>query len=490
MKTSAVLSAVLSFLSLATPGSAKSSSRVTLPSTFTPPQVFKNANLVHIISVEKNYVKENINVAIENIDKAPQDEYFLPFTADQISRLGGFEVKDRKDASAGPFAVDVVEFDLESDTQYVRIRLPTPLKSGAQQTIGISYYFLKAYKPLPASIKQEEIQFLAYSFSAYLPSAYTSTKQKTEVKFPSATIPDYTKLPGSGDIKEFPVKQGSKLTYGPFAEKPAGAIEPVQVRFEFNKPVSHVSRLERDIEVSHWGGNVAFEERYTLYHRGANLSSLFNRVKWQQSQYYQPLSHALKEIKFPLRVGSADPYYTDVIGNVSTSRFRSNKREALLEIKPRYPLFGGWKYPFTIGWNSDAKNFLRRLSGGGYVLNVPFLEGPKQPEGFEYEQVEVRVILPEGAENVKYSTSIPSSSIKEAGVEVHKTFLDTIGRTTLVIKARNLVDDLRERELVVTYDYPLLASIRKPLIVFGSMVALFVGTWLLGTIDLKFATAK
>ncbi|KAK3335743.1 Ribophorin I [Cercophora scortea] len=489
MKTSAVFSAVLSLLTLASARSSitsSSSSRADLPSTFTPPQVFKNANLVHVISAEKNYIKESINVVIENIDKEAQDEYYLPFTADQMSRLGGVEVKDRKDASAGLFAAEVVEFDPTSDIQYLRIQLPTPLKSGAQQTLGITYYLLKAYKPLPASIKQEESQFLTFSFSAYCPSVYTTSKQKTEVKFSSANVPDYTKLPGSGDVKEFPQKQGSKLTYGPFDEKPAGAIEPVQVRFEFTKPVTHVSRLERDIEVSHWGGNVAFEERYTLYHRGANLSSLFNRVKWAQSAYYSPSTSALKEIKFPLRVGSADPYYTDVIGNVSTSRFRSNKREALLEIKPRYPIFGGWKYPFTIGWNSDAKNFLRKLSGDSYILNVPFLEGPKQPEGVEYEEVQVRVILPEGAENIKYYTTIPALSITEAEVTVHKTFLDTIGRGALVIKGHNLVDDFRERELVVSYDVPFMASIRKPLIVFGSAMVLFVSTWILGSVNLKF----
>ena len=100
----------------------------------------------------------------------------------------------------------------------------------------------------------------------------------------------------------------------------------------------------------------------------------------------------------PLKVGSVDPYFTDVIGNVSTSRFRSNKREALLELKPRYPLFGGWKYPFTIGWNSDAANWLRKTVSGGYVLQIPFLEGPNQAEGMEYQNVNIRVILPEGAE--------------------------------------------------------------------------------------------
>jgi oligosaccharyltransferase complex subunit alpha (ribophorin I) len=86
-------------------------SKVSLPSTFKPPQVFKNANLVHIVSLEKNYVKEAINVLIENISKEPQDEYFLPFTAEQMERVGGFEVKDRKDTNAGPFTIEAVEFD-------------------------------------------------------------------------------------------------------------------------------------------------------------------------------------------------------------------------------------------------------------------------------------------------------------------------------------------------------------------------------------------
>lgn len=252
---------------------------------------------------------------------------------------------------------------------------------------------MKAYSALPASIPQDGEQFLAYDFSVFAPSAYPTKKQKTEIKAASGTIPDYT------TIDKFPQKSGSKLTYGPFDEKPAGAVSPAQVRFEFTKPVTHVSELERDIEVSHWGGNVAFEERYTMFHRGANLSTQFNRAKWTQSQYFKAgASSALKELRVPLQVGSVDPYFTDVIGNVSTSRFRSNKREALLELKPRYPLFGGWKYPFTIGWNTNAANVLRNTASGGKVLKIPFIEGPKQPEGVEYGQVTVQVLLPEGSE--------------------------------------------------------------------------------------------
>ncbi|KAI1761876.1 Ribophorin I [Hypoxylon sp. FL1150] len=490
MKFTAAAAACLSLFSQVlgdTSTAGPSSSKVVLPATFKPPQVFKNANLVHVITLEKNYAKENINVLIENVSQEPQDEYFLPFTSDQMERIGGIEVKDRKDATVSGFAVEAVEFDQTSDTQYYRIRLPTPLPAKGQQTLGISLFYLNAFAPLPAAIQQSEKQYLVYQFSAYCPSVYPTLKQKTEVKLPSSDIPDYTKIAGSGETKEFPQKQGSKLTYGPFPEVPAGAVSPVKVRYEFTKPVTHVSQLERDVEVSHWGGNVAFEERYTLYNYGANLSSQFNRVKWAQSQYFNPQSYALKELKVPLRVGSKDAYFTDVIGNVSTSRFRSNKREAVLELKPRYPVFGGWKYPFTIGWNADAKRFLKK-SGDTYMLNVPFIEGPKQQEGVAFEQVQVRVLLPEGAENVRFYTTIPESSITDHTVDLQQTYLDTIGRTVLTIKARNLVDDFRDRELIVSYDYSLVASLRKPLIVFSSMVTVFIGMWAISKVDVRFST--
>jgi len=243
-------------------------------------------------------------------------------------------------------------------------------------------------------------QYVHYTFNAYTPSAYETSKQKTKLKFPTTSIPDYTKLPASlnADGKEDPQRQGTTFTYGPYDNIPAGAAMPASARYEFTKPLLHCTLLERDVEVSHWGGNLATEERYWLGNRGATLRNHFSRVSWQMTQYANPPTSALRELKVPLRPGSMNPYFTDDIGNVSTSRFRSGVREAMLELRPRYPVFGGWKYSFKIGWDAELKDFLRRLkTGEGYVLKVPFLEGPKMPEGVEYERVEVRVILPEGA---------------------------------------------------------------------------------------------
>ncbi|KAF2088651.1 oligosaccharyltransferase alpha subunit [Saccharata proteae CBS 121410] len=458
------------------------SSKQILPSSFKPPQVFRNANLVRNVNLEKNYPKETINVIIENIDEKPQSEYYLPFEAGLISRIGGLEVRDKKDAAKGTFDVEVVEFDADSPTEYYLIHLPEPLKPSEQQTLSISYAVLSALKPLPAEIEQKAKQYVQYTLSAYAPSAYTTLKQKTKLKFPNADVTDYTVLPApNSDNAEDPTKQGSTYTYGPYGEIPAGAYEPVSVRYEFTKPLTHATRLERDVEISHWGGNLATEERYWLTNRGAQLKDNFSRVQWQMMMYASPPTSALKELTMPLEVGSMNPYFTDDIGNVSTSRFRSNAREANLEIKPRYPVFGGWNYSFRVGWDADLKNYLRKLkTGDGYVLKVPFLEGPQQSEGVEYERVELRVVLPEGAKNVKFETSVP---IVSSELDLHRTFMDTIGRTVLKITALNVVDEWRERDIIVTYDYPPTEAFRKPLTITAATLAVFVAAWALGSID-------
>ena len=61
--------------------------------------------------------------------------------------------------------------------------------------------------------------------------------------------------------------------------------------------------------------------------------------------------------------------------------------------------------------------------------------------------------------------------------------MDTTGRTTLTLTAIKLVDEVRDRELIVTYDYPLTAGLRKPLVIFTAVLSLFFATWAIGSLD-------
>lgn len=86
-------------------------SRNILPSTFRPPQHFRNVNLVRNINLEKSYARETVNVVIENVDKAAQSEYYLPFEQGTLGKVGGLEVRDKKDPEKGGLLTEVVGID-------------------------------------------------------------------------------------------------------------------------------------------------------------------------------------------------------------------------------------------------------------------------------------------------------------------------------------------------------------------------------------------
>ncbi|KAI2787376.1 hypothetical protein POX_f07740 [Penicillium oxalicum] len=352
--------------SLAAAADSTTPFRVALPSDFQPAQVFKNTNVVRNTNLEKGYARETVNVVVENIGKQPESDYYVPFPADLFERVGGFEVRDRKAPNKGRFEVDVTEPVASSETQYFVVHFPEPLAPKSQLTLGISYSLLSSLSPLPATIDQNDKQYLTYRFSAYVPSAYQTVTQKTKLKFPSTDIPDYTTTEGLKSGAD-PERKGATYTYGPYdtAKVTPGTEYPVTVRYEYTHPVITVNLLERDLEVSHWGGNLATEERYWLRNNASQLTNQFSRVEWTFASYQKAPTCAVRELNYPLLPGSVDAYFVDDIGNVSTSRYRPGtaKTGANLEFKPRYPIFGGWNYSFKLGWNNNLSAFLRKATG-------------------------------------------------------------------------------------------------------------------------------
>ena len=82
-----------------------------LKGDFKPPQVWKNVITVRNINLDKGYVRETSNIVVENVDKGknPQSEYYLPFEYDLIGKVGGLEVRNKKEPSKPKFQVDLVE---------------------------------------------------------------------------------------------------------------------------------------------------------------------------------------------------------------------------------------------------------------------------------------------------------------------------------------------------------------------------------------------
>ena len=70
---------------------------------------------------------------------------------------------------------------------------------------------------------------------------------------------------------------------------------------------------------------------------------------------------------------ATDAYYRDDIGNISTSALRILDEAVELEIRPRFPLFGGWKTHYLIGYNVPSYEYLFN-KGDDYVLNMRLVD--------------------------------------------------------------------------------------------------------------------
>jgi len=86
--------------------------------------------------------------------------------------------------------------------------------------------------------------------------------------------------------------------------------------------------------------------------------------------------------------------------------------------------------------------------------------------------------------NVMYDSPV---QIVSSEISSLKTFMDTLGRTTLKLTAMNVIDEARDKDLIITYDYPFTAAYRKPITIFAGIMAVFLTAWSIGRLDVSIA---
>lgn len=158
--------------------------------------------------------------------------------------------------------------------------------------------------------------------------------------------------------------------------------------------------MKREVEVSHWG-NIAIEELYELQHAGAKLKGGFSRFDYQMKRTAQ--SPSFRGLTATLPGKANNIYYRDQIGNISTSDMKTDADGDLqLEIQTRFPMFGGWKTQFYLGYSIPTENALFVDSDGKYNLKFDFFTVFND---VWVEEMEIKVILPEGSTDI--SVNVP-----------------------------------------------------------------------------------
>lgn len=331
--------------------------------------------------------------------------------------------------------------------------------------------------PYPEEISQYDSQYVLFQDNHYVSTPYSTSLQKTTVKLSSNQIESVTKL-------EPQSTRGSTIICGPYKDIEPGKTHPLVIHYMNNKPFAKFTSINREIEVSHWG-NVYVEEVYELQHAGAKLKDGFSRYDYMmRTSSDTPYFSGLKAL---LPIQATNIYYRDQIGNISTSDItvHAAKGELELAVETRFPLFGGWKTQFYIGYSLPTEVCLfQNNQDGKYKLKFDFFT---VFQNVWVDELEIKVILPEGAEdfdvNVPYAVEQSSSR--------RYTFLDSHfngGRPVLTFKAKNVVPE-HDGQVVITYTFDKTRMLFEPAVLISSFFLFFVCCMALTRLDASSASS-
>lgn len=345
------------------------------------------------------------------------------------------------------------------DTTFWKIELKSTLAGGATTTVSVDVVLGKALEMFPAQITQKEKQLVKFTGNLYTFLAYPVTTQSTSLTLASSTVESYTK------VKPVSLSDTS-LSYGPYNNVAAFTQTEMVVHGENNSPMLVVTRLERLIELSMWG-NIAVEETVDVAHRGALLKGSFSRYEFQRES--SGVS-SVKNFKTLLPASSKDVYYRDDIGNISTSHMKVMDDAVELDLRPRFPLFGGWKTHYVVGYNVPSYEYLF-YSGDQHVLNMRVLDHIF--DDMLVEEVELRVILPEGVTNIELKTPYPMTRQEDG---LHHTYLDTTGRTVVHLYTNKLLTENHIQDFQISFTYPHRSMVTEPMLLVSAFFLLYLVT--------------
>lgn len=337
------------------------------------------------------------------------------------------------------------------------VKFDQPVDGGKSAVVDIYYALIDYLKPYPTRITQKEKQFIKFIGNGYFYSPYPVTKVVTSVALGTKNVESYTRVE--------PVSYSdSHVLYGPYKDLGPFAVSEIEIHYENNSPFLIASQLVRHIEISHWG-NIAVEEEITLEHTGAKLKGPFSRYDYQR----EPDSglSSVKSFKTLLPATATNIYYRDEIGNISTSNLYFLENTVEVELRPRFPLFGGWNTKYILGYNVPSYTYLY-AKGDNYLLKMPLIDHIF--DNMVIKEAIIRIVLPEGSHSIDLDLPYEATRLPDS---LHYTYLDTIGRPVITIHKTNLVEDHIE-PFELRYVFPKMFMLLEPLLIIGFLYILFL----------------
>lgn len=414
----------------------------------------KLKNVEKNIDLTSQLVKVDTRLTLENVGKSPVKQFLLALEKSTKENVAFVSVKDNKNKELKLSETTVRGYDY---VKFWRVELREPLNAGSDIALTYESVFTKSLEPYPTEIMQQQDQFVKYNGNLHFYSPYYVGSQKTTISLNTKSVESFTK------VKPF-TQVDSIIQYGPYTNVSPFSEKELSIHYKNNSPFLTVTKIERLIEVSHWG-NIAVEEVIEVYHSGAKLKGPFSRYDYQQDHLSGPSS--VRSYKTSLPASASDVYYRDTNGNISTSNMKVKKDSVELDLRPRYPLFGGWRSHYTLGYNVPSYEYLF-YNVNQFLLKMRVLDHIF--DDMQVEEVVTKVILPEGATNIKLNVPY---SVQRLPDTLHYTYLDTKGRPVIMFTKTNVIEN-HIQDFQLRYTFPRILMLQEPLLVVGFLYALFL----------------
>lgn len=414
-----------------------------------------NTNVDRAIDITSQLVKITYKIAMENTGKSVAKSFLFAMEKNlkpRISFISCHTIEGKKNLKISYTTVQSHETKL-----FWRVDLKENLQPGKSIGVEVEAILTHFLKPYPAAITQKEKQLLLYDGSAYFFSPYKTLKQVTTVMLGTKNVENYSKVKPTS-------LTDTNIVYGPYNNVGPFTVEKVVIHYENNSPFLTVTQLERVIEVSHWG-NIAIEETISMEHKGALLKNSFSRYDYQRES--QSGMSSVKSFKTILPASATDAYYRDEIGNISTSHMRVLADSVEIDLRPRFPLFGGWKTKYILGYNVPSYEYLYN-AGDQFLLKLRIIDHIF--DDMIVDDLTTKIILPEGTKGVQLKTPYPVQRLPD---EWHFTYLDTTGRRVIVLKKDNLVEN-HIQDLELSYTFPKVLMLQEPLLAIAAFYIMFL----------------
>merc|ERR1719336_1436012 len=439
-----------------------------------------NERVVRVIDLTQQVEKQIVKTEVRNTGRKSTRTYHFPIPLEKQSKLAYFAAIDEDKKELSSKLIDTIELSEEFSKQkedhlFLEVQLKSPIEKDEVIQLTITLVYIHVLQMLPANIQQKDNQYVVYEGNRFCDSVYLTKKQHTKINVASESIKSYTK-DGQESLN------GKKLKYGTYENVKPFGFKNVRVHFKNNNAFLTMDNVVRDMEVSHWG-NVRVSEFYNIRHDGARLVGAYeseDAMSYGRARLAEP--SAVRELKATLPAGASRVTYTDRIGNISTSHFRSGRKKSILELEMRYKLLGGWKTDFSITYDVTASEFISVSKSDSSLhyfdgsFGIPF----SKPVA---NYVKTSVALPEGAYDVKVNLPFDVDTLDYS---VRYTYLDSQlfgGRPVVYFIKTNVVHE-HFKNFSISYRYSPLRIYFKVFMLVAGFFMFFMAFSFLGRLDM------